>query len=277
MDEKLFKEWLHWIEVVKDNGAEREAIEDALLYHNLELSAFEDHLTGLFGVRESDGPVLWMDQDSVIANLEAKGARKFATDKAEVYTVDRFMTAHECRQMVTLIKSALRPSTVLGRSSDKDFRTSSSCDLNTIADPFRQKIDTRISELLGVDDRLSEKMQGQHYEVGQEFKPHFDYFHSNQIISQSFGKGQRSWTVMVYLNSTKKGGETVFTELPKAFSPKMGMALVWNNLTTERLVNPNTMHHATPVKAGTKTIITKWFRSYVSPTAEKLARKPSTR
>jgi prolyl 4-hydroxylase len=42
--------------------------------------------------------------------------------------------------------------------------------------------------------------------------------------------------------------------------PKTGLAVIWNNLYPVGRTNYDTLHHGTPVKAGYKAIITKWFR-----------------
>ena len=50
-------------------------------------------------------------------------------------------------------------------------------------------------------------MQIQHYEHGQKYDPHFDYFNDkiNQVL-----EGHRYATVLMYLSTVHKGGETVF-------------------------------------------------------------------
>lgn len=52
-----------------------------------------------------------------------------------------------------------------------------------------------------------ESMQVLHYEHGQKYEPHFDYFHdkANQILG-----GHRVATVLMYLSNVEKGGETIF-------------------------------------------------------------------
>lgn len=50
-------------------------------------------------------------------------------------------------------------------------------------------------------------MQILHYENGQKYEPHFDYFHDKS--NQELG-GHRVATVLMYLSSVEKGGETVF-------------------------------------------------------------------
>ena len=55
-------------------------------------------------------------------------------------------------------------------------------------------------------------------------------------------RGNRSWTFMVYLNDGMEGGATRFTEFDRAVHPKLGMALLWNNLNPGRL--NQRIHHA---------------------------------
>ena len=65
---------------------------------------------------------------------------------------------------------------------------------------------------MGVDKRCGETLQGQRYAVGQQFKPHHDFFHTEQSYWQKEKPrgGQRSWTGMIYLNEPERGGETNF-------------------------------------------------------------------
>src|SRR3546814_11598940 len=60
-------------------------------------------------------------------------------------------------------------------NGDGYFRTSDTCDLDH-ADPFIMAIDRKLSHFLGIDPAYGEPIQGQRYAVGQEFKPHTDYF-----------------------------------------------------------------------------------------------------
>jgi homospermidine synthase len=73
--------------------------------------------------------------------------------------------------------------------------------------------------------------------------------------------GQRTWTFMIYLNDVEGGGETEFPEIGVKLTPKRGRAVAWNNLRASGEGNELTRHQSLPVTAGTKTIITKWFRT----------------
>jgi len=202
-------------------------------------------------------------------NLESSTS-KIAVDKsyrldtplAEIYYINDFLNKNECEELIRIIKKRLKPSTIetSGIEEDKNFRTSKTCDLGNLNNPFIKEIDRRICEFIGIDQKFSEMIQGQYYEVGEEFKSHTDFFEKDQIQNFTKKNGQRTFTFMVYLNDVEEGGETEFINLNRVFIPKQGTALCWNNLTSTGLGNHNTMHQAHPIKKGNKALITKWFR-----------------
>jgi prolyl 4-hydroxylase len=79
--------------------------------------------------------------------------------------------------------------------------------------------------------------------------------------------GQRTWTAMAYLNEPEEGGETFFPKLGIKVSPKIGNLLVWNNMDSLGKPNHDTLHAGLPVVAGSKYIITKWYREKPLPGA----------
>jgi prolyl 4-hydroxylase len=189
------------------------------------------------------------------------GLRRHESALLELYTVDDFLTSKVCEGLVKLIKARLRPSTIsYAGAPDATFRTSRTCDLKD-SNPIVGKLDRDICAAMKIPVSCAEPTQGQYYEVGQEFKPHTDYFETYELGRFSTATlGQRSWTFMVYLNEPQSGGETAFTHIDFAVRPKTGRAVIWNNLGPDGEPNHHTMHQGTPVLAGNKAIITKWFR-----------------
>lgn len=183
--------------------------------------------------------------------------------KAEMFLAEKFLTDKACGELVDQIRSNLRPSTIAGDDGDKLFRTSRTCDLKSDL-PVVQAVRNAISQLMGIPLQFAEALQGQHYEPGQQFKGHTDYFDPGTPQFEEHcvrpGWGQRTWTAMAYLNDVEKGGHTLFPRLQVGFTPRRGDLLMWNNLMPGNLVNENTLHHATPVEAGEKVVITQWFR-----------------
>ena len=108
-------------------------------------------------------------------------------------------------------------------------------------------------------------MQGQRYAVGQEFKPHTDYFEADSLLRYCGEAGQRTWTAMIYLNVPEAGGATRFKTIDKIVQPETGKLLCWNNLLPDGRPNGATLHHGMKVRRGTKYIVTKWFRQRAWP------------
>ena len=180
-----------------------------------------------------------------------------------LYIVQYFMTEDECRDLIALIDAGSQPSTLYAGSNNiAGFRTSDSCNLDPYH-PLVARIEARICGLMGVDRRYGETLQGQRYQVGQQFKPHYDYFFTDQDYweGERISGGQRSWTAMIYLNEPINGGQTNFPNAGMSVSPRTAMLVIWNNMDDRGLPDIRTLHEGGPVTAGTKYIVTKWFRA----------------
>ena len=198
----------------------------------------------------------------VSRKLKASGrAQIVEQNNLTLYCVQDFMTPTECEELIALIDKGRQPSGLLAKHSDPEFRTSDSCNLSPY-DALVEKIEGRICTLMGIDARHGETLQGQVYEIGQQFKAHHDHFMKGSIYWEDMMKqgGQRSWTAMIYLNEPAAGGETEFPIAGMTVTPRRAMLLLWNNMQPDGTPNPATLHASLPVKAGTKYIVTKWFR-----------------
>jgi prolyl 4-hydroxylase len=179
----------------------------------------------------------------------------------ELRVLDDFLTVTECRRLIALVRSNLRPSrTTGGKSVPASYRTSETADLGLLGEPLVEEIDRRICSLMGLKRQLSEPIQGQYYLRGGEYKAHTDYFKRRELPRYARRLGQRTFTFMVYLNECKSGGTTEFVKYGLRIKPATGRAVVWNNLHSG-VPNPATRHRAMPVRSGYKVVLTKWFRS----------------
>lgn len=200
--------------------------------------------------------------DSAAARLAATpGVRKVPNANLAQFLVPRFLSADDCAVLMERIDVQVRPSTITDDIGDPEFRTSETGELDH-GDPLIAAIDARICGLVGIDAAFGEPLQGQRYEVGQQFKGHTDYFEPTGIDFHEHTErsGQRTWTVMAYLNAVDAGGATRFPATGKLHQPEAGKLLAWCNLTPDGAVNPHTLHHAMKVRRGRKYVITKWFR-----------------
>jgi prolyl 4-hydroxylase len=179
----------------------------------------------------------------------------------QLYVGRNFLSFDECQSLCKQIDPNTYPSPLYDKEKYEGVRTSYSCNLDPY-DPLVADIDTRIANVLGIDRSWGEPLQGQRYEVGQQFKEHADFFYVDQPYWEEYSShgGQRTWTAMIYLNMPEKGGATGFKYLDLAVAPLTGRMLIWNNMALDGSPNPWTLHEGQPVEAGTKYIVTKWYR-----------------
>jgi prolyl 4-hydroxylase len=264
----LDKEWQVWLDDNLARGCDVAELYGLLRTNGFAVETIKRMMGNAYpvGIDAQEAPPV-LDYKALSETLETNHARKlgiqrFDTSLIQLYTLKNFMTPGECKRVIALAEAQLRPSEVTHSNGDYAFRTSETCDLNSQNNVFIKHIDEKIARALGVCLPYSEPIQAQRYDVGQEFKAHHDYFAPNTDIYQKFAGnlGQRTWTFMVYLNATPKGGGTYFPYLEHTFYPRQGMAVIWNNLYPDGTPNRNTLHHGMPVDEGKKVIITKWFR-----------------
>jgi len=213
-------------------------------------------------------------QQQLNRSVALKTAQKLNARNLEIYRIDNFLTENECAKIMAIINaSELTASSTYNASKPTERitnaeRTSKTCYFGG-SNALITDVESRICKTLGINNRQAEQIQGQKYEVGQEFRFHTDYFDPELLKQDNSINGQRTWTFMIYLNSVEEGG---YTSFPFAFcssAPKMGTALVWNNLhssTTSLNVadlgkeNRFSSHCGMPIVRGEKYILTKWFK-----------------
>lgn len=193
--------------------------------------------------------------------LSHPGVRRVPTERLAIFDRPGFLPASLCNQLIGLVEQGRRPSTIADPNGDDYFRTSETCDL-AADEPAVRELEKRLHELNGIDPAYGEPVQGQRYDVGQEFKPHTDYFEPNGSDFAKFCSvaGQRTWTFMIYLNDVEAGGATRFKVIKKTFQPEPGKLLCWDNHRADGTLNPATLHHGMKVRKGVKYVITKWYR-----------------
>jgi prolyl 4-hydroxylase len=203
-----------------------------------------------------------MATDAITAHLaQQPGIQKLPNPKLTLFVQRGFLDAATCAQLCAMIDAERRPSTISDHNGDTAFRTSETCDL-AATDPLVAAVDARLAAFTGLDPLHGEPLQGQRYAIGQEFKAHTDYFEPNGVDFHRYCSvaGNRTWTAMVYLNEPEAGGATRFKVVDKTIQPEVGKLVCWNNHRADGSLNPATIHHGMKVRAGTKYVITKWYR-----------------
>lgn len=272
---KIFDErWKDWVNVNVDRGCSKDELFRILLDEGFAHDAIEcelDHkpavdLSKVVNPLNVANTAPRRDLAATLASaatLRIDNLKVLASYPTRLYTADSFLDRGECAGLVSLVKGHLRVSTIsVTDEPDKYFRVSQTCDLSHLADPLVGDVERKIHAAMQIGAEFSEVTQAQHYDVGGEFKAHTDYFENHELERFSTPTlGQRTWTFMIYLNEPEQGGETAFERLGIIVRPKLGMAVIWSNVRPDGQPDLDTLHRGMPVKAGHKTIITKWFRS----------------
>ncbi|XP_018456590.1 probable prolyl 4-hydroxylase 10 [Raphanus sativus] len=198
--------------------------------------------------------------------------------RASIY--HNFLTKEECKYLIELAKPHMEKSTVVdqktGKSTDSRVRTSSGTFLPRGRDKIIRQIEKRISDFTFIPVEHGEGLQVLHYEIGQKYEPHYDYFMDEYNTRNG---GQRIATVLMYLSDVEEGGETVFPSAKGNYSavpwwnelsecgkgglsvkPKMGDALLFWSMTPDATLDPSSLHGGCAVIKGNKWSSTKWLR-----------------
>lgn len=196
------------------------------------------------------------------------------------FVYHNFLTKEECEYLIALAKPHMQKSTVVdsetGKSKDSRVRTSSGTFLARGRDKVIREIEKRIADFTFIPVEHGEGLQILHYEAGQRYEPHYDYFMDDFNTKNG---GQRIATVLMYLSDVEEGGETVFpaakgnvsavpwwNELSEcgkgglSVKPKMGDALLFWSMKPDASLDPSSLHGGCPVIRGNKWSSTKWMR-----------------
>lgn len=268
MSSTIPETWREWLLHNRDRGCDQSGLIERAMAQGFERGAIEAVLGSSQRARlAADASAVqslpWLQwfQAPLTRPEHQPRAWRLDTPLAQVYEIPELLSQAECGEVIEAIDSSLQPSTVTRGSSD--YRTSRTCHLRRNHADLAARLDQRFADLLGVDPRLSEPIQGQRYDPGEYFKEHTDWFApgTKEFEEHTSNGGQRTWTVMIYLNVVEQGGATCFKRLGRCFTPIPGFGLAWNNLQADGTPNPFTLHEAMPVELGSKWVITKWFRA----------------
>jgi prolyl 4-hydroxylase len=134
-------------------------------------------------------------------------------------------------------------------------------------DHVLEAIEQCISRISGLPALNGEFVQILRYRIGEEFKPHVDYFNeTGDAAYRSLADGgQRAQTVLMYLNEGYAGGSTAFPKLQLTIQGRRGDMLHFHNLAADGLGHRDSLHAGMPVTDGEKWLLSKWIRAESYP------------
>lgn len=180
--------------------------------------------------------------------------------------LSNFLSIEECDHLIKLGYHLIKPSLTLCPETGKEIfvpgRTSQNTYLTRRQTMVVARIEQRIAREAGVPVENGEGFQLLNYQIGQEYRPHFDYFDPERPGNDAVlaNGGQRVATCILYLNTVEDGGETIFPRLDRSVKPHQGDAIFFSNTLPNGKPDPLSMHGSSPVIAGEKWVATKWIR-----------------
>lgn len=182
-----------------------------------------------------------------------------------IFVFDDFISKKQCNDILFAIGDGLwMDSTVVSkvnneyiehpsqiRSSKTIFEFLFSNELKQLINEFQADFVSK----LNINPKRLESWQITKYGYEDKFDFHLDCGVKNSA-------GERDKTILLYLMSPNKGGETFFRALNLYIRPLQGRLVVWNNLLPNGKPNYAMMHAGLPVKQGVKIILNTWTRQF---------------
>lgn len=165
------------------------------------------------------------------------------------------LSDEECDELIRLSKDKMHRSKIANAHVD-NMRTSSSTFLEESENVIVTRIEKRISQIMNIPTEYGEGLQILNYQIGQEYKAHFDFFNSTNKPNNN----PRISTLVMYLSDVEHGGETYFPKLNFSVSPQKGMAVYFEYFYNDQTLIELTLHGGAPVIVGDKWAATQWMR-----------------
>ena len=197
-------------------------------------------------------------------NLDRDVQVMFSLDHPRVVLFQNFLSAAECDELIRLSRNRMQASHVIdmdsGNTRADAGRTSSGTAFTRGESPLIERIERRIEALLQWPYERGEALQILRYEVGQEYKPHYDYVDPTQPGAALFlaRGGQRVASLVMYLNTPQDGGGTNFPDVGLEIAAHQGCAVYFSYDRPHPMTRSR--HGGMPVRAGEKWVATKWLR-----------------
>ena len=172
-----------------------------------------------------------------------------------------------CQHIIDSYRNRVRPSMVVdpvtGQPKRDEIRRSSSASIDLMdLDFVTYALIVDVANSLGVEVAHCENLALLHYRENEEYRYHADYLinNSGQTSRSLTLSGQRTHTVLIYLNEGYQGGETDFPKWQLKALPALGKAIMFKNIDEYGQPDRDSIHAGKPVLAGEKWVLSIWVR-----------------
>jgi prolyl 4-hydroxylase len=178
-----------------------------------------------------------------------------------VRTLEHVLDEAECDELIEQARPRLdrsRTVTETGTNEVSGARTSSGMFFKLSETELVTRIEHRIADMLAIPVENGEGLQILHYEPGQQYEPHYDWFNPTQAGYQTLIEhgGERIASFIMYLNTPEGGGGTHFPRAGVTVCARKGSAVYFAYENGDQ----SSLHAGLPVTKGEKWIATKWLR-----------------
>lgn len=214
------------------------------------------------GICDFERAKVMLDLGSLTAPVPSEARR----DEPRIETARGFLSTRWCRYIRALAEPLLTPADVHNATQGRSVqgvRISAHMAFGAAdTDPLLAIVAHRIARWTGTHVACGEHTTVLRYRPGEEYRRHVDFFDPAipSIWSEAQRAGQRSVTVLVWLNDDFTGGETEFPLTGDTFKGMAGDALAFWNVTPDGAPDRRTVHAGLPVRDGEKWLISKWIR-----------------
>ena len=158
----------------------------------------------------------------------------------------------------------LGPAPVNEGTGARAVRTASACGFGPQQrDLVLAIMQERAARLFGIPIEFHEPPNAISYAPGQEFSLHADFIDPQvpEFRAELQRLGQRTATIVTYLNDDFEGAETVFPDANVKFRGQTGDAIAFTNVLSDGSPDYNSRHCGLPPTRGRKWVLSQWIRS----------------
>lgn len=184
----------------------------------------------------------------------------------DVLIVDGYLDAERCALVVDefdfvlwrdsqVVRAGVDGGLISFRSDERTSRSTTQKWFSAALNAELAVLESRLETDFGPAPRYLEEWQAVRYQPGARFG-----LHTDGGLFADDPAGERVITFLFYVQAPAAGGETYFPRLGRLVDPVAGRLVAWRNLSADGTVNARFLHAATPVRTGSKTVLTTWSR-----------------
>lgn len=219
--------------------------------------------------REDEATARWQQLRRAIdiSAWTACPPKQSLSESPRIRKIENFASEAVCAWLIERARSKLGRARTYdietGEGVVEDSRTNSEADFNIVeSDLILILLRARIATATGLPPAVMELTKVLHYDVGQQFSPHFDFIDpaTPGMAGEMEARGQRMVTFLMYLNHDYEGGEIDFPALGLRHRGRKGDALLFANVDLVGNPDRRTLHAGLAPTRGEKWLLSQWIR-----------------